>query len=307
VRAVVLERLGGPDVLVVRELPDPVPGAGEELVRVRAVGVNFLELLVRRGDYPQPPELPWVPGLEVAGETEGGRRVLGLVRTTGGGYAEAVAVEEGWLFDLPADASFEEGAAFLMAFLTAWLPLTRQAPVRHGMRLLVTAAAGAVGSAAVQVGRALGAEVVAAVGSEEKAALPLSLGASAAVTYDDLEELGQVDVVLDPVGGPLLGRCLRLLRPLGAAVAIGYAGGPWEAVQPQLLVGRNVGLHGFYLGRLMQRQPDVVRDATRDLLRLWGQEIVRPVVGATYPLDRAGEAHAFVEERSSTGKVVLVT
>jgi NADPH2:quinone reductase len=307
VRAVVLERLGGPDVLVVRELPDPVPGAGEELVRVRAVGVNFLELLVRRGDYPQPPELPWVPGLEVAGETEGGRRVLGLVRTTGGGYAEAVAVEEGWLFDLPGDASVEEGAAFLMAFLTAWLPLTRQAPVRHGMRLLVTAAAGAVGSAAVQVGRALGAEVVAAVGSEEKAALPLSLGASAAVTYDDLEELGQVDVVLDPVGGPLLGRCLRLLRPLGAAVAIGYAGGPWEAVQPQLLVGRNIGLHGLYLGRLMQREPDLVRGATRDLLRLWGQEIVRPVVGATYPLDRAGEAHAFVEERSSTGKVVLVT
>jgi len=113
--------------------------------------------------------------------------------------------------------------------------------------------------------------------------------------------------VLDPVGGPLLEQALRLLRPLGAAVAVGYAGGPWEPVSPQQLVGRNIGLHGFYLGRLMQRQPDVVRNAVRDLLRLWAQDIVHPVVGATYPLSEAGEAHRFVERRSSTGKVVLVT
>ncbi len=306
-RAVVLERLGGPDVLVVRDVPPPIAVEGQEVVDVRAVGINFLELLVRRGEYPQAPDLPWIPGLEVAGETAGGRRVLGLVRTTGGGYAEQVAVDDDWLFDLPPEASFEEGAAFLMAFLTAWLPLTLQAPVRHGKRLLVTAAAGAVGSAAVQVGRALGAEVVAAAGSTEKLALPLSLGASHAVTYDALGELDQVDVVLDPVGGPLLERALRLLRPLGAAVAVGYAGGPWEPVQPQQLVGRNIGLHGFYLGRLMQRQPGVVRDAVRDLLRLWAQEIVHPVVGATYPLAEAGEAQRLVEQRYSTGKVVLVT
>ncbi|MDH4176945.1 MAG: zinc-binding dehydrogenase [Thermoleophilia bacterium] len=305
-RAVVLERQGGPEALVVHELPSPTAGEGQVLVSVRAAGVNFLEVLVRQGMYPQPPELPWVPGLEVAGLTESGRRVLGLVRATGGGYAEVAAVDEDWLFDLPPDASFEEGAAFLMAFLTAWLPLTRQAPVRHGMRLLVTAAAGAVGSAAVQVGRALGAEVVAAAGSEEKLALPRSLGAVEAVTYDAIEELGQVDVVLDPVGGPLLAGALRLLRPLGAAVAVGYAGGPWEPVSPQQLVGRNVGLHGFYLGRLMQREPAIVRDAARDLLRLWAQGIVRPVVGSTYPLDQAGEAHRLIEERRSTGKVVLV-
>lgn len=306
-RAVVLERLGGPEGLVVRDVPEPAVGDGQQLVRVHAVGINFLEILVRRGAYPQPPELPWVPGLEVAGETEAGRRVLGLVRATGGGYADTVAVEEDWLFDLPPEATYEEGAAFLMAFLTAWLPLTQQAPVRHGQRVLVTAAAGAVGSAAVQVGRALGAEVVAATGSEEKLALPLSLGAVQGTTYEALDDLGPVDVVLDPVGGPLLDQALRLLHPLGAAVAVGYAGGPWEPVSPQQLVGRNIGLHGFYLGRLMQRQPELVRDAARDLLRLWAQAIVHPVVGATYPLDQAGAAHALIEERRSTGKVVLVT
>ncbi len=305
-KAVVLERLGGPEALVVRDVPTPAPADGQELVHVRAVGVNFLELLVRRGEYPHAPDLPWVPGLEVAGETESGRRVVGLVRSTGGGYAEAVAVEVDWLFDLPEEATYEEGAAFLMAFLTAWLPLTRQAPVRHGMRLLVTAAAGAVGSAAVQVGRALGAEVVAATGSKEKLPLPLSLGASQGTTYEALDDLGPVDVVLDPVGGPLLTQALPLLRPLGAAVAVGYAGGPWEPVAPQQLVGRNIGLHGFYLGRLMQRQPELVHDAARDLFRLWAQGIVRPVVGATYPLHEAGDAHRLIEERRSTGKVVLV-
>jgi NADPH:quinone reductase len=306
VRAVVLERLGEPDSLVVDDVPAPTAAEGQTLVRVRAAGINFLEVLVRRGAYPQAPELPWIPGVEVAGETEGGRRVLGLVRATGGGYADTVAVDDEWLFDLPDDASFEDGAAFLMAFLTAWLPLTRQAPVRHEMRLLVTAAAGAVGSAAVQVGCALGAEVVAATGSEAKLPLPLSLGAVQGTTYDTLEDLDQVDVVLDPVGGPVLARALRLLRPLGTAVAIGYAGGPWEPIDPQQLVGRNIGVHGFYLGRLMQRQPALVREAAQDLLRLWEQGILRPVVGATYPFEQAPEAHRLIEERRSTGKVVLV-
>lgn len=305
-RAIVLEHTGGPEALVSRDVPEPVTGEGEELVRVRAVGVNYLELLVRTDRYTRAPELPWIPGLEVAGETESGRRVLGLVRQSGGGYAERVAVDAGWLFDLPPEATFEEGAAFAMAFLTAWLPLTRQAPVRPGMRLLVTAAAGGVGSAAVQVGRALGAEVVAAVGSEEKAALPLSLGATAVATYERLEELGRVDVVLDPVGGDVLVSALRQLEPLGVAVAVGYAGGAWARVDPAQLVGRNVGLAGFYLGRLMQLRPDLVRQALHDLLRLWEHGLVRPVVGATFPLSEAPTAHRLIEERRSTGKVVLL-
>jgi NADPH2:quinone reductase len=304
-RAVVLEGVGGPERLVAREVEPPVAEDGQVIVDVRAVGVNFLEVLVRLGLYPQPPELPWIPGLEVAGMA-GERRVLGLVRHSGGGYAEQVAVDADWLFDLPADASFEQGASFLMAFLTAWLPLTRQADVHAGTRVLVHAAAGGVGSAAVRVARLLGAEVVATAGTEEKLALPLSLGAAQAVTYERIGDVEPVDVVFDPVGGPLFLDSLKLLRPLGVALEIGFAGGLWPKVEPALLVGRNIGVQGFYLGRLMSLSPEVVRQSALDLLRYWEAGLIEPVVGASFPLEEAGEAHRLVEERRSRGKVVLV-
>jgi NADPH:quinone reductase len=304
-KAVVLEGTGGPETLVLRDMPDPEPSDGQTLVEVRAAGINFLEVLVRLGRYPQAPPLPWVPGVEVAGVV-GDRRVLGLARETGGGYAERVAVDDEWLFELPADATFEEGAAFLMAFLTAWIPLTRQGGVRPGMRVLVTAAAGATGSAAVQVTRALGAEVVAAAGSEGKLAHARELGAAEALTYDAIPSLEAVDVVFDLVGGDVFASTLGTLRPLGTAIAVGFAGGMWQSVDPALLVGRNIGVQGFYLGRLMRFRPDVVRAAAGDLLRLWGQGIVHPLVGGTYPLGEASAAHAAIEERRTTGKVVLV-
>jgi NADPH:quinone reductase len=306
VRAVVLERTGGPDALVLREVPEPDVSEGLSLVHVRAAAINFSDVLVRQGRYPQAPELPWVPGLEIAGETEDGRRVVGLARESAGGYAERAAVPADWLFDLPASASFEEGAAFPIAFLTAWIPLTRQATVRPGVRVLVHAAAGGTGSAAVQVARALGADVVATASSEEKLELPRSLGAAEALTYDRLEELEPVDVVFDPVGGQLLAESLKHLRPLGVAIAIGFAGGPWQPVDPALLVGRNVGLQGFYFGRFMKHRPDAARAAGDDLFRLWDAGLLRPVVGARFPLAQAAEAHRLIEDRRSTGKVVLV-
>lgn len=304
-RAISQEAVGGPEVLVLREVPEPTLDEGQELVTVRAAGINYADTLIRRGLYPQPPELPWIPGTEVAGETDGGRHVLGLLRGNGGGYAERAAADEQWLFDLPPEASFEEGASFLLAFLTAWIPLTRQATVARGTRVLVHAAAGGVGTAAVQVAVALGADVVATTGSEAKLELPLSLGAGQAVTYDRLGEVEPVDVVVDPVGGPLFADSIRLLRPLGVAVAIGYAGGLWPQVDPAQLVGRNVGVQGFYLGRLLQFRPELVHEAALDLLRLWQAGIVHPVVGASFPLEQAGEAHRSIEERHSTGKVVL--
>ncbi len=301
-----MEEAGGPEQLVVRDVPDPDIGPGQVLVDVRAAAVNFADVLIRRGRYPQQPALPFVPGSEVAGVIDDGRRVLGFVRMSGGGYAERAVVDEDWLFDLPENASFEEGAAFLLAYLTAWLPLTRQANVRPGVRVLVHAAAGGVGSAAVQTARALGAEVVATAGSEEKLELPRSLGAVQAVTYERLDEIEPVDVVFDPVGGELFADSLKLIRPLGTAIAIGFAGGAWQPLDPALLVGRNVSAAGFYLGRLMQFQPELVREAALDLLRLWGAGLLRPVVGATFPLAEAPEAHRLLEERRSTGKVVLV-
>ncbi len=304
-RAVVLEETGPPERLLVRDVPAPEAGAGQRLVRVRACGINFMDVLVRLGRYPQAPPLPTVLGSEVAGEMDG-RRVLGMTRASGGGYAEWAAVDEQWLFPLPEQASFAEGAAFMMAFLTAWIPLTRQVTIRQGSTVLVHAAAGGVGSAAVQVAKLLGARVIATAGSEEKLALPLSLGAEQALTYDRLAEIEGVDVVIDPVGGQVFADSLRTLAPLGVVVAIGYAGGRWQELDPALLVGRNIGVQGFYLGRLMGLRPQLVQEAMRDLLRLWEQGSLRPVVGAELPLEQAPEAHRLIESRESTGKVVLL-
>jgi len=305
VRAVVLEATGGPEQLVVRDVPEPEAARGEAIVDVRACGINFADVLVRLGRYPQMPELPAVLGSEIAGELDG-NRVMGFVRSEGGGYAERVAVDRRWLLPLPEGATFAEGAAFPMAFLTAWIPLTELVRIAFGARVLVTAAAGAVGTAAVQLVRVLNGVPIAAVGSTEKLELPRSLGAVEAVTYEELGELDQVDAVFDLVGGDVFASSLNLLKPLGAAIAVGYAGGLWQDVSPTWLVGRNIGVHGFYLGRLIGRNPDLVERAGRDVLRLWEGGVVRPIVGAEFPLEQAGEAHRLIEERKSTGKVVLV-
>ena len=196
--------------LELREMPAPDPGEGQALVRVRAAGVNYADVLIREGRYPQPPPLPYVPGSEIAGETEDGRRVLAFVRADGGGYAEQAVAEDDWVFDLPDEATFEQGAAFLLAFLTVWIPLTRQVRVESGTRVLVTAAAGGVGSAGVQVAKALGGEVVGAVGSAEKLDHVRALGATA-VRYEEIPELEPFDVILDQVGGDLFAAGLKLL------------------------------------------------------------------------------------------------
>lgn len=303
-RAVVLEATGGPEQLVVHDVPEPEPGPGQVVVDVRAAGVNFADVLIRLGRYPQMPDLPAVLGSEVAGEVEG-RRVMGFLRTQGGGYAERAAVERRWLLPLPVGASFAEGAAFPMAFLTAWIPLTELARVGFGARVLVTAAAGAVGTAALQIVRVLNGQAVAAVGSEGKLELVRSLGAAEAVTYESLGELDPVEVVFDLVGGDVFERTLGLLKPLGTAIAVGYAGGLWEDVSPAWLVGRNIGVQGFYLGRLTQLRPDLVERAAGDVLRLWEGGVVRPIVGHEFALEEAGEAHRLIESRESTGKVVL--
>lgn len=304
-RAVVLEGVGGPERLVAQEVPEPEAAEEQAIVDVRACGINFGDVLIRLGRYPQMPELPAVLGSEIAGELDGAR-VMGFVRSEGGGYAERVAVDRRWLLPLPEGASFAEGAAFPMAFLSAWIPLTELVRIAFGARVLVTAAAGAVGTAAVQIVRALNGHPVAAVGSKEKLELPRSLGAVEALTYDELHELDQVDAVFDLVGGDVFATTLTLLRPLGTAIAVGYAGGLWQDVSPTWLVGRNIGVHGFYLGRLLGRNPELVERAGKDVLRLWEGGVVRPIVGAEFPLEQASEAHRLIEERRSTGKVVLI-
>jgi NADPH:quinone reductase len=304
-RAAVLRGTGGPEQLVVEEVAEPEEAEGQAIVDVRAAGVNFADVLIRLGMYPQAPDLPTVLGSEIAGELDG-ERVIGFVVDGGGGYAERAAVDPRWLLPLPASATFAEGAAFPMAFLTAWLPLTELVRIAFGARVLVTAAAGAVGTAAVQIVRALNGVPVAAVGSEEKLELPRSLGAVEAVTYAGIDTLEQVDAVFDLVGGDVFSRALELLKPMGTAIAVGYAGGMWQEVNPAWLVGRNIGVHGFYLGRLVRRNPALVARAAQDVLRLWEGGAVRPVVGSELPLEEAAEAHRLIESRQSTGKVVLI-
>ena len=298
-RAAVLSEVDGPFEL--RDIADP---EGEVVVRVRVAGINFLDILIRHGRYPQMPELPAVLGVELAGELEDGTRVMALVR--GGAYAELAAVDRAALVRLPEEASFAEGAAFLLTFLTAYIPLTRQVRLRDGATVLVHAAAGGVGTAAIQVARALGARVVAAAGSEEKHALCRELGADEAYVYEEIPDDMRVDVVMDPVGGELFEAAVARLRPLGQLVAIGYAGGFWPELQPAQIVGRSVGVQGVYLGRLLRHAPKVVVAATGELLELWQAGSIRPHVGAEFPLAEVEQAHELVESRRSVGKVVLV-
>jgi len=302
-RAAVLHEIGAP--LSVEDVPDPEPGPGQSVVDVRAAGINFADVLIRLGHYPQPPPLPAILGNEVAGDLDG-RRVLGFVRTAGGGYAERAAVDDEWIFDLPDGASYAEGASFLTTYLTAWIPFTRQARIHRDSNVLVTAAAGGVGTAAIQLAVFSGANVTAAAGSQEKLALARELGATRTVAYEEIGELDDIDIALDPVGGPVYTACLKALRPLGVAIGIGFAGGPWEPVDPARLVGRNTGAIGFYLGRLMGFQPKLVQDEARELIALWRRGLLKPVVGAEFPLEQANEAHELIASRRSTGKVVLV-
>jgi NADPH2:quinone reductase len=302
VRAAVLSGVGGD--FSVEDVPDPEVRDGFELVRVRAAALNFADVLIRRGQYPQMPEFPAIIGAELAGELEDGTRVMAL--TGSGCYAELAAVHRAALVPLPDGASFAEGASFLLTFLTAYVPLTRQVVLRDGASVLVFAAAGGVGTATIQVARALGAEVIAAAGSAEKLELCRELGATEAYLYDEIPDDLRVDVIVDPIGGDHFEAAIARLKPLGQLIAIGFAAGMWPDVQPANLVGRNVGIQGVYLGRLMRHAPDVVAAAIRELLELWSAGKIKPLVGAEFPLAEVAKAHELLESRGSVGKVVLL-
>ena len=293
-KAVVLREVGGP--LALEDVPEP---EGDSVVEVRAAGVNFADVLIRRGLYPQMPELPHVLGSEVAGDLDG-RRVLAVTRAAGG-YAERSEVDPQWTFDLPDNASYAAGASFLTTYLTAYIPLMH---VRQSETVLVHAGSGGVGSAAIQLAKLGGATVYATASSEEKREVARRAGADHVMGYEAIDDL-RVDVVIDPVGGDVFARSLALLNPLGTIVAIGFAGGMWTDPSVQWLVGRNASVMGFYLGRLMKLKPDVVRNYAIDLLAQWEAGLIDPLVGATFPLSDADGAHALIESRKHTGKVVL--
>jgi NADPH2:quinone reductase len=290
VKAAVLTAVGAP--FAIEDVPD-IDG-----VVVRAAGINFADVLIRGGMYPQMPELPYVPGSEVAGELDG-RRVVAFTRG-GGGYAELAALDPEWTFDLPDGASFAAGAAFLTTYLTAFVPLSRL-PFES---VLVHAGSGGVGTAAIQLAKQRGATVYATASTDDKRAFALKAGADHALAYDEIDDL-RMDVVIDPVGGDVFTRSLPLLNPLGTIVAIGFAGGLWQDPSVQWLVGRNASVMGVYLGRLLKLAPDFVRGCVTELLELWAAGAIDPVVGATFPLDDINDAYASIEQRKHVGKVVV--
>jgi NADPH:quinone reductase len=298
VKAIVLHEVGGS--LALEDVPEP---EGPHVVEVRAAGVNFADVLIRRGLYPQMPELPFIPGSEVAGELAG-RRVVAFPITNGGGYAERAAVDPAWAFPLPDDVSFAAGAAFLLTYLTAYIPLHRQVRVTATSSVLVHAGSGGVGTAAIQLAKDLGARVIATASTDEKRAFTRAAGADEAVGYDEIDDL-RVDVVIDPVGGDTFKRSLPLLKPLGQAVAIGFTSGLWEDPSIAWLVGRNAGVQGVYLARLIKHEPELVRSCVTELLALWAAGRIDPLVGSRFPLAEAAEAHALIESRRHMGKVVL--
>jgi NADPH2:quinone reductase len=289
----VLREVGGD--LAVEEWNEP----SGVVVDVRAAGVNFADLLIRRGHYPQMPELPYVLGNEIAGELDG-RRVCAW-SVGGGGYAERVEVDPAWVFDLPSAASFAAGASFLTTYLTAYIPLIS---IVRAESVLVHAGSGGVGSAAIQLAKHRGAYVYATASSDEKREVARRVGADEVRGYDEIDDL-RVDVVLDPVGGETFTRSLPLLNPLGTIVAIGFTSGLWQDPSVQWLVGRNASVFGFYLGRLLRLDPALVRARAEELLELWADGAIDPLVGATFPLADARDAHASIEARRHVGKVVL--
>ena len=276
--AVVLHEVDGP--LSVEDVSEPEG----TVVEVRAAGINFADVLIRRGFYPQMPAMPYVLGNEVAGELDG-RRVIALPRAAGG-YAERVEVDPEWVLPLPDNATFAAGASFVTTYLTAYIPLHRQLRVGPGSTVLVHAGSGGVGCAAIQLAKRLGATVIATASTDEKRAFALGQGADEAVAYDAIDDL-RVDVVVDPVGGEIFNRSLPLLKPLGAIVAVGYLGGLWTDPSVQWLVGRNASVVGVYLGRLLKLEPAFVRACATELLAMWERGEIDPVVGATFPLDDA--------------------
>lgn len=299
-RAWVQERLQGP--MTLKEIPDPTPGPGEVVLEVEAVGLNFADHLMRLGGYLTRIHPPFVPGMEAVGRV-GERRFAALVGH--GALAEKVAVPREALLPVPEGLSPEEAAAYPVSFLTAYLAL-RQAGAKPGEKVLVQAAAGALGTASVQVAKAMGLKVLASASRPEKLDLPQALGAEAVASYTELPEkaraFGGVDILLE-VRGSQLEESLSLLNPGGRLVYIGAAEGEVAPLNPLRLMRRNLTVMGFWLAPIL-REKALVQEALRFLLPRLGREL-KPVVGRVFPFPEAEAAFQALLDRGHVGKIVV--
>jgi NADPH:quinone reductase-like Zn-dependent oxidoreductase len=329
VRTLLSHEPGGPETLRLDELPDPQPGSGEILVRVRAAAINFPDVLIIEDKYQLKPPRPFAPGGEIAGEIEAiGEGVQGwtvgdrVIAVTGfGGLAEKVVVPARAAYRLPEERSFEEGAALLLTYATsihAWLD---RGKLQAGQTLLVLGAAGGVGLAAVELGKAYEARVIAAVSSEEKAQAARDAGADEAVVYpqgpfdkDGQKVLAQLfkeavgpagaDVIYDPVGGDYTEAALRSIAWEGRFLVVGFPAGIAK-LPLNLTLLKSCDVCGVFWGAFAARDPKANAAHVETLFKLWRQGMISPKVSATYPLERAGEAIRAIAERRVIGKLVV--
>lgn len=312
-RAIQINEFGGPDVLRLVELPAPTPGPDEVLIRVSRAGINFGDTHTRTNSYVREATLPLIPGGEVAGVREDtGERVIAL--TGAGGYAEYATARRELVFPIPDGLDDGTALAILIQGLTAWHMYRTAGRVASGESVVVHAAAGGVGSLAVQLGRPLGAgRVIATASSEAKRELALELGADAAVdsspeglTERLLEANGgsEVDVVFEMAGGEVFERSYRALAPFGRLVVCGIASQQPNEVSTGSLLRHSRAVVGFYLFHCLRR-PGMVGEALAELLARAQSGELRAVVGHTYPLEQAAQAHTDLGERRTTGKLLL--
>jgi len=317
---------GGPETLTLDEIDDPNPGPGELLIRVHACAINYPDVLIIEDKYQLKPQRPFAPGSEIAGEVEAvGDGVGGwapgdrVIAATGfGGLSEKVVIPAARAIALPPERSFEEGSALLLTYATAIHALVDRGHLQAGQTLLVLGAAGGVGMAAVEIGKALGARVIAAVSSDEKASAAMSAGADSAIVYPadglDPRALSQLfkdavgadgaHVILDPVGGDYAEAALRSIAWEGRYLVVGFpAGIPRLPLNLTLL--KSCDVCGVFWGAFVARNPSRNAEHVEQLFRWWADGKIAPKISATYPLERGSEAIALLGDRRAIGKAVV--
>ena len=321
-KAVLCKQFGPPESLVLEELPSPKPGAGEVVISVKAASVNFPDVLIIQNKYQFKPPLPFSPGSELAGIVKEvgagvsafrpGDKVIAF--TTYGAFAEEAKTEASRLMPLPENMDFVSGAAFLLTYATSDHALRDRGALRAGETLLVLGAAGGVGLAAIEIGKALGARVIACASTEEKLAVCREHGADAAINYatEDLRERIKaltdgkgVDVVYDAVGGPYSEPAFRSLAWRGRLLVVGFAAGEIPKLPLNLALLKGASVVGVFWGDFARREPREFAASVRQLGQWYREGKLRPHVSQTFPLEKAAEALKLMAARQVKGKVVL--
>ncbi|MFH8400331.1 NADPH:quinone oxidoreductase family protein [Streptomyces anulatus] len=311
-----VHRNGEPgEVMRLEETDRPTPGDGQVLVEVRAANVNFPDALLCRGQYQVRPPLPFTPGVEVCGTTEDGRRVLATPALPHGGFADYVVADEAALLPAPDALDDAEAAALHIGYQTGWFGLHRRARLQPGETLLVHAAAGGVGSAAVQLGRAAGAKVIGVVGGPEKAAVARELGCDLVIDRRSEDIVAAVkdatggrgaDVVYDPVGGDAYAKSAKCVAFEGRILVVGFASGviPTPGLNHALV--KNYSVVGLHWGLYNTKDPAAVRACHDELTGLAAQGIVKPLVSERVAMPGAATAVQRVADGTSTGRIVVL-